>query len=208
MIQKTVVILANSIKHHQHCVAGKCIETKQWIRPVSTMEGAELSHNQSLYHNQYGKFIVKPMQKIEMYFHSVAPLVNQPENHLINEQQWQQKYKLKDHELPLYLDHPENIWGESDRVSYAEIVQNHITITQSLYLIQVENLRLYVNQYEKRRANFLYNSVAYDLAVTDPNFDKQVSEDYEGMGILCISLGEEYQGSCFKLVATVFLRSC
>ncbi len=204
MITKTIVILANSIKHNEHCVAGKCIETKQWIRPVSTMEGAELNREQSTFHNIHGNYMVKPMQKIEMYFHSVAPLVNQPENHLINDQQWQQKYKIKEHELSQYLDHPENIWGETDRVSYVEIVQNHLTIPQSLYLIQVENLRLYINEYQKRRANFLYNGVTYDLAVTDPNFDKHVSEGYEGVGILCISLGEEYQDSCFKLVATVF----
>ncbi len=28
---KTIVILANSVKHHQHCVAGKCIVTKAEI---------------------------------------------------------------------------------------------------------------------------------------------------------------------------------
>ncbi|TXL20101.1 hypothetical protein BMR03_14675 [Methylococcaceae bacterium HT2] len=204
MIKKTIVILANSVKHHQHCVAGKCIETKQWIRPVSSNEGAELSRKQSTYHNPHGDFIVRPMQKIEMYFHSVAPLINQPENYLINEEQWQQKYIIADHELPLYLDCPENIWGRSDRVSYLEITQKHITITQSLYLIQVESLKLYKDEGGRRRANFLYNDIKYDLAVTDPNFDKRVSEGNEGVGILCISLGENFRGSCFKLVATVF----
>jgi len=101
MITKTIVILANSIKHNEHCVAGKCVETKQWIRPVSTMEGAELNREQSTFHNPHGNYIVKPMQKIEMYFHSSAPLINQPENHLINEQQWQQKYTISENQLPL-----------------------------------------------------------------------------------------------------------
>lgn len=204
MINKTIVVLANSIKHHQHCVAGKCIITKEWVRPVSTMEGAELDQAQSTYHNPHGNFVVKPMQKIEMIFHSLAPLINQPENHLISEQQWQQRYRISEHELSLYLDHPMDIWGQGDRVNYEGIVQKKIKIPQSLYLVQVCNLVLYKNEYEKRRAKFLYNEVSYDLAVTDPSFDKRLSEGNAGMGILCISLGEEYQGSCFKLVATVF----
>ena len=28
-MNKTIVILANSVKHGKHCVAGKCIDTKQ-----------------------------------------------------------------------------------------------------------------------------------------------------------------------------------
>lgn len=38
---------ANFIKHGQHCVAGKCVNTGKWIRPVSNQQGAELSHEQA-----------------------------------------------------------------------------------------------------------------------------------------------------------------
>ncbi|MDE1239946.1 dual OB domain-containing protein [Vibrio aestuarianus] len=36
---RTVVVLADSYKHGEHCIAGKCVQTGQWIRPVSTPKG-------------------------------------------------------------------------------------------------------------------------------------------------------------------------
>lgn len=204
MINKTIVVLANSVKHHQHCVAGKCLSSGQWVRPVSTSEGAELTHDQSTYTNPHGSYIVKPKQKIEMVFASFVPLINQPENFLITDQRWIQQYKIDDNELSGFLDNPENLWGHGNRVNYLDITQNRITITDSLYLVQVENLRLYKNEYDKRRANFIYNGTSYDLPVTDPHFNKKASEIDGVLGILCVSLGEEYQGSCYKLVATIF----
>lgn len=204
MISKTIVILANSVKHNQHCVAGKCLSSGQWVRPVSTPEGAELTHDQSTYTNPHGHYIVKPKQKIEMVLASSVPLINQPENFLISDQRWVQRYKIDDNELTGFLDNPVNIWGESNSVDYLDITQNRIIIDQSLYLVQVDSLQLYKNKYDKRKAKFIYNSTSYDLPVTDPNFDQKVNEIDDVLGILCISLGEEYQGSCYKLVATIF----
>lgn len=204
MINKTIVILANSVKHHLHCVAGKCLSSGQWVRPVSTTEGAELTHDQSTYSNPHGSYIVKPKQKIKMVFASAVPLINQPENFLISDQRWIQQYNIDDNELSGFLDNPENLWGHGNRVNYLDITQNRIIITDSLYLVQTENLRLYKTKYEKRRASFIYNGVAYDLPVTDPHFNKKASEIDDVLGILCVSLGEEYQGSCYKLVATIF----
>ena len=37
-----IVILAKSVKHGNHCVAGKCVRSKRWYRPVSTIDGEEL----------------------------------------------------------------------------------------------------------------------------------------------------------------------
>jgi len=204
MVKKTIVILANSVKHHQHCVAGKCLSSRQWVRPVSTLEGAELTRDQSTYTNPHGNFIVKPKQKIEMDLVSPVPLINQPENFLISGQRWVQRYKIDDNELTGFLDNPVNLWGERNSVNYLDITQNRITIDQSLYLIQTDSLRLYKNEYDKRRASFVYNGTSYDLPVTDPNFDQKTNEIDDVLGILCLSLGEEYKGSCYKLVATIF----
>jgi hypothetical protein len=68
MTQAEIIVLANSVKHGQHCVAGKCINTGNWVRPVSNANGAELSHEQAKYQNPYGTFGVKPLQKIRMGF--------------------------------------------------------------------------------------------------------------------------------------------
>lgn len=204
MTQAELVILANSVKHGQHCVAGKCINTGKWIRPVSNEQGAELNHEQAKYQNPYGTYGVKPLQKIRMGFLRHVPLPHQPENYLIDGNVWKQNYAIGIEKLPLYLDEPDDLWGEGNRVQHAQVALGLYNVTQSLYLVQVKNLKLYYSNEGKRRASFTYNGINYDLAATDPKFDEIVREQREVRGILCISLGEEYQGYCYKLVATIF----
>ncbi|BDS30907.1 hypothetical protein KAM479c_26310 (plasmid) [Aeromonas caviae] len=99
---------------------------------------------------------------------------------------------------------PWDLWGNGNRVEYAQITNGRYTISQSLYLVQVEELELYHTDDGKRKAAFIYNDIHYELAVTDPMFDEIVTEDRDIQGILCVSLGEEYLGYCYKLVAAIF----
>ncbi|RIZ68854.1 MAG: hypothetical protein D0528_06305 [Methylococcales bacterium] len=204
MAKKTIVVLANSIKHSQHCVAGKCINTKEWIRLVSDKFGAELTHQQARYQNPYGTYLVKPMQKTVVGLDQHVPLIHQPENHIIDGSIWQQQYNIDDTGLHNYLETPNDLWGSGDHILYSDITNGYITIVQSLYLVKVNNLNIYKNQYDKRRASFNYNNQNYDFAVTDPNFDSIVNNGVALKNILCLSLGEEYKGNCYKLVATIF----
>ena len=50
-MRKLIVVFANSVKHGKHCVAGKEVQTKKWIRPVSNVDGAELDDHQCKYGN-------------------------------------------------------------------------------------------------------------------------------------------------------------
>ncbi len=204
MTQVEVVVLANSVKHSQHCVAGKCVQTGRWIRPVSNAQGAELSHDQAKYQNPYGVYAVKPLQKIKMGFSGYVPLSHQPENFLIDGSLWTQNFSIGIAELPNYLDYPADLWGDGNRVQHALISSGIYNVAQSLYLVKVDELSLYTTGEGKRRASFTYKKIDYDLAVTDPKFDEIVRDQNEVLDILCISLGEEYQGYCYKLVATIF----
>ena len=203
----TIVIFANSVKHGRHCVAGKLVNSHQWIRPVSDMEGAELSDQQCLYENPHGRFKVKPLQKIEMNLSRHAPLISQPENYLISDEIWQQRYRIESNEISSYLDTPDDLWGAGNRVNYAQIDSRIINIDQSLYLIQASNLRL-TKVDNRRRASFSYAGINYNLPVTDPNFEQQLTEP-DNQQILCVSLGEKYDPSggnnysCYKIVATI-----
>jgi hypothetical protein len=204
----TVVILAKSVKKGMHCVAGKEVNSRKWIRPVSSVEGAELSDQQCMYVNPYGRYKAKPLQKIEMNFSRPVPLVNQPENFLVSDQYWLQKYKIDAADLSCFLDTPDDLWGMGNRVSYAQIEGGAIKIQQSLYLIQADNLQLKMID-GKRRAIFNYADINYNLPVTDPNFENRLSNP-DNRGILCISLGEKFDPyggenySCYKIVASIF----
>jgi hypothetical protein len=211
-MEKTIVIFANSVKHHQHCVAGKDIITKEWIRPVGDENGCELQDEQTKYKNKYGKYFAKPLQKMKIKFVKKSPLLNQPENHIVSDDIWIQNYKIDHSEIVNYLDSPPNLWidniSPNDRVDYQLIQKQTIKITQSLYLIQVKKIHIYwkdrsnFEQNPQRRGIFEYNQVTYDLPLTDPNFSEFEEQDLENK-FLCISLGEEFNGYCYKLIASI-----
>jgi len=209
MSQYEVVVLANSIKNNQHCVAGKLVSNGQWVRPVSNELGGELSDAQARIQNPHGTFKVKPLQKVMIGLATHAPLINQPENYVVDGSTWRQNYRVAANDLVNYIDKPSDIWGMSDRVDYAKIQSGEINVGQSLFLLSVTNLRLFMSNNSKRRASFTYNNHQYEFAATDPNFDGLINNQTELENIICVSLAEPlelYSGEtfCFKIVASIF----
>nr|VFK61072.1 MAG: hypothetical protein BECKUNK1418G_GA0071005_101532 [Candidatus Kentron sp. UNK]VFK69570.1 MAG: hypothetical protein BECKUNK1418H_GA0071006_10166 [Candidatus Kentron sp. UNK] len=204
-MKKVIVVFANSVKHRKHCVAGKDIETGKWIRPVADANGKELKKKQCMVINPYGEFMVNPLQKVEIELVKSSPLPNQPENFIVGGAQWVQRYNIKAHEVDDYLDEPEMLWETGDRVAYSEIESGAIRITQSLYLVKIDNLRIYKNDRNKRRASFSYKGNHYDLPVTVPHSYRQLQTP-QHQSILCVSLGEKFNGFCYKIVAAIYGR--
>ena len=207
-MKKVIVVFANSVKHGKHCVAGKDVRTGNWIRPVSDLTGAELNDDQCKCTNPYGKYMVKPLQKVEIEVVAHSPLPNQPENYLVGSSEWTQQYKIEPSEVVNYLDNPETLWGVGNSIALSDIENTTVQILQSLYLVKVNNLTLYTTPHNKRRANFSYRGTAYDLPVTDPKFDSLL-QNPQHQSILCVSLGEKFipesseEYLCYKIVATI-----
>jgi len=211
MCKKTIVIFAKSIKHGKYCVAGKDISSKEWIRVVSSTQGAELSSEQTKCTNptqqSNGKnpYHSKLLYKIEIEFLYHSPLSNQPENYVVSNNVWQHKYAIQPSEIKSYLDTPESLWGDEDKVEFSQIQNGNVNISQSLYLIEVSELKLFKNDHDKRRASFSYQGIEYELPVTDPNFDSILQEGALNLkNILCVSLGEEFNGFCYKIIAAIY----
>lgn len=200
-MSSTVVIFANSIKHGKHCVAGKLMGDKRWIRLVADERGAELGHEEAKCTNPFGRYSVKPLQKIEMDIIEHVPLVHQPENY-VSDGGWVQRYKIEHNDLVSYLDCPETLWGLENRISAVDILIGHVVIDQSLYLVKVENLELLVDG-TKRKARFSFNGNSYYLPVTDPSFDDLIAGTRAHHNYICVSLGEDYEGYHYKIVATI-----
>lgn len=208
---KEIVVFANSVKHKSSCIAGKYINSQKWVRPVYDNDGAEIPVNQTKILNQKTNKIwdLKVLQKIKIDISHSAPLKHQPENWVINKNQWTDHYKISLDDISNYLDYPESLWGNGNCVSYHDINENKITIDSSLYLIKVENIKLYIVEKEgkkKGRASFIYNEIKYDLAVTGREFFPIIGNNNEFLlekAILCISLGEVYRDYCYKLVASI-----
>ena len=196
-MKKEIVVFANSVRSKEHCVAGKEIESKQWIRPVSP-EGGEISTAKCTVSG--GKDPVRPLQKIEIDV--VGPytsIKSQPDNWLIGKDRWEHIGEITRGEIGPYLDAPDTLWGTGDRVPYSEIEDGNMTIEQSLYLVKVSDLRLYPRTlYSGKiqiRASFSYKRDRYDLSLTDPCFKEHPNwPHYQEEGVLCVSLaGEKFE---------------
>jgi hypothetical protein len=180
--------------------------TKQWVRLVGGAHGAALTLEQMVYTNSFGSYKVKPLLRITMNIGQHVPLQFQPENYIFLPD-WVQMpgYSVKPHELSMYADAPpDNLWGLGDRVADTAIRTGIFEVQQSLYLLKVDDLALHRREDGKQRVIFTYNEIEYDLSGTDPNYDSYEDGRLVPNGYLCISLGEEFHGYHYKIVATIF----
>lgn len=209
---KEIIVFANSVKHGNSCVAGKCTTTNEWIRPVNNSAGSEIPESQTKILNERKgtTWPLRTLQKIRINTSQHAPLTNhQPENYIITQDQWTDHFKISLQDVDAYLDTPNDLWGEGNRVDYALMQNNQVTIHHSLYLIRVGKLYLYKELRDgttKRRAKFLYNGIDYNFAVTAREFDYLIGQNQEVTLInatICISLGENHNGYCYKLIASI-----
>jgi hypothetical protein len=103
----------------------------------------------------------------------------------------------------------------NDRVPEEIVVENAIP---SLYLIRPENLTILVTDdlYGRKKVNarFTYREVSYLLSVTDMVIEREYLMKPQGEYpqnskkiYLTISLGEPFNGFCYKLVAAVMIHN-
>jgi hypothetical protein len=122
-------------------------------------------------------------------------------------------------DIQAWLDNPENLWGLGQS-SYAGL-NNRVAVGQeedgaSLYLVSAERLRLlvgrkapeYPNSKRAVRGEFIYRGATYRMDVTDPVVERNFLARDDGQyvipsPVLCISLGDPYQGYYYKLIAAV-----
>lgn len=157
------------------------------------------------------KWPLKTLQKVRINLSEHAPLANhQPENYIITHgDQWTDHFKISVADADNYLDNPDDLWGDDSRVNYELIKNQEVKVSNSLYLIKLKKLELYKELRDgeiKRRAKFLYNHINYDFAVTAREFDDLIRQDQKvtlNNVIICTSLGESYNGYCYKLVASI-----
>jgi len=217
---KTIACLANSRKLSGRCVAGKEIsatcQVGAWIRPVSSRPKQELQPNERRYVNATEPQL---LDKIEISFEAPVPHEYQVENHLIDPAvSWVKTGTITWNDLDtavdpfnasLWIDGHSSYNGVNDRIPYAQAQP----LPSSLKLIEPENLIVTVamegiNPKSTPRAHFSLSGKNYAFKVTDPVaaacYLSQGEGDYEvGAARLCISIGEPFEGYCYKLVAGI-----
>lgn len=221
---KTLICLANSRKTTGRCIAG--IEIREsglgnWVRPVSSRPSGELSEEDRRFEN--GKD-PKILDVIRVPMKNPSNHEFQNENHTIDDRYyWSLERESNIAEIePMIIDQNTTPWkqgessynGTNDRIRITEIPK----IKHSLRLIRVEDLTICIavegaefgNGKRKVRGQFSHSGRPYLLSVTDPIIERQYFAGTNGNfligeAVLCLSLGEPYQGYIYKLIAAVIL---
>lgn len=204
------------------CVAGIRLDGGGWIRPVSGSTGGELSPRQ--YRLADGSDAAL-LDVVRVYVQQPRPSSFQAENWLLAPKAWDLIARPMPAEYieklyPFVASGPELFGNTDDRL--AEDLAGARAVASSLVLVNPQNLSWNVTVTMKGkqqvRALFALGGVHYNLVVTDPEIERCFSQRQQGTyglqaaGIdpsegvlLTISLGEPFQGCCYKLVAGVVI---
>ncbi len=219
---KQIVCLANSRKLAGRCIAGREWTTESgagsWIRPVSERDNGEVSEYERQYEDGSDPQVLDIVQIPVL---EPRPDDFQTENWLLDDKlYWQRVGRLSQFDLPKLTDPIGPLWvdgyhtynGRNDKMTLESAKEEN----NSLRLIQVSRLTLSVfapgeafgNTKRRVQGRFNHAGNRYALWVTDPGYERaylaKLNGTYElGECYLTISLGEPYQGDCYKLIAAI-----
>ncbi|MGP2360287.1 dual OB domain-containing protein [Acinetobacter junii] len=237
-----LLTLAKSFKVGGRCIAGKLIDfnsdkssinkINQWIRPIPDGTNPTASVPNNFCTLQNGDPL-KNLDIIEINLIQTSNAQGQPENHFFDSSKvWRKVGKLNAETVFQLVENPHNLWLDpncsSDRCTQSFINKG---VQQSLYLIQVTDLRITLskelNEYDnevkfKTLASFNFGNHKYDnLSITCPAIRKIHKNQYPEPGkppkvlplrngddyVLCISLGPLFNNYHYKFVAAIFDRT-
>lgn len=219
-MKKYFICLANSKKYGERCIAGiEVIKNEvsgytivkkdgkpKWIRPVSGEEHGQVSAD--LVGN------INLLDIVEINETEEAPNGYQSENIKFESSTLKVVGKIKNSSthLDLLSDNQQlNLFGNKGKALPLDTIA---TTSTSLTLIKVQNAIVNIRREygkEQYRLSFSFNSANYDLPITDVVFlEKCVKSDSISIGealpndiYIAVSLGVEYEGWHYKLVAGV-----
>lgn len=220
-VHKRIVCLANSRKLNGRCIAGRELLGRgpgSWIRPVSAREHEEVSEYERQYEDGSDPQV---LDIFDVSLLEPRPNPYQPENWLLDpEQYWARVDRFPSADLDRLVDRPGTLWlngshtynGRNDQIP----IDLATDANSSIRLIRVDEMQLKVfapgeafgNSKRRVQARFRWGGDEYWLWVTDPIVERaylgRQDGDY-GMGrhYLTVSVGEPYNGFCYKLVAAV-----
>ena len=221
-VVKRILCLANSRKLQGRCIAGLELDKGTfigWIRPISSRLNEEINESERKYQNGSEPRV---LDLISIPFINARPKGHQQENWLLDPRYyWSKVGDIKPSDLKSLVDTSGSLWkngnstynGMNDYLT----VEEAAAVSGSLKLILLsQGLKFRVwspgeafgDAKRRVQANFGFNGVSYSLWVTDPIMESlylaQPDGEYAlGPSYLTISLGEQLNGRCYKLVAAI-----
>lgn len=205
-----MVVLTESSKFKNYCVAGIDINTGEWIRLVS---GDEIIHGAltDVDISYVNGDTCKILDVVNVQYIKKLPTVVQPENILIDTEVYFERERSATIEEVISLHPLENkkyIFG----TKYNSIKESYLEGEgYSLMLINSKNLKFNFQENNdsdwKLKVDFDYNGIRYEnMSVTDPEYygikEGTLIED----AYMVVSMGEPFKEKCYKFVAKIFKK--
>ncbi|MFI1679080.1 dual OB domain-containing protein [Streptomyces sp. NPDC020607] len=219
-VTKELVCLANSRKHLGRCIAGIDIESESWVRPVSSRQTHEVSAPERQYRDGAEPRI---LDVVSMRLLRPKRFGFQTENWVLDpNSQWVKLGRIRWADLCRLEQKPKRLWLNSDDSTRKGLndrvpVEQKFALMNSLKLIRVSTVTIEVdrpfdaNKELEVRAKFRHAGSTYILKVTDALYE----EKFRALGVgsyclsesfLTVSLGEEFKGYLYKMVAAIIER--
>jgi hypothetical protein len=219
-----IICLANSRKLSGRCIAGLRTDGKGWIRPVSdSPDGTLFLSDYTLKDGSEAGVL----DVIRIKFTKARPDIYQPENWVISNTAWELVERPASSEYQqifrsFIVQGSDLFCDQSDRICVKVLLE--APAKSSLALVVPDKIDWIVTKNIKgrRQVRALFNmgGAYYNLGITDPLLEQHLSKQPLGnysvnsIGLkkndkllLTISLGEPFQGDCYKLVTSVlFLK--
>lgn len=214
-MNKDIVILTKSRKHGNYCVAGKDINTGEWIRLISEDESIHNAVRPSdlIYHNRKEANVLDVVNVDIKEIGEGSKTWYQPENYILNNRMYLIKLGEQDFNyLDGITDNVEDIFFNTSNYISKTNLEDVEEDTYSLILIEPDVVKIKRKNEHTLWANVKYNNTWYNsLTITDGYFTRKhynnISSDNSGTNFynikLVISLGEEYNGNHYKLIASI-----
>lgn len=219
MSQFEIVCIANSRKLGGRCVAGVTLDG-QWVRPVRAGGDGELHRPDYVLDNGAE---VAALDVVLMELGDHVPEPHQPENWLLASSRWQFVGHLAGDEANALLRRvaapgPSILTNRTDRLAWKHI--EAMPLRTSLAIVEPDRLRWFITTSARgtrqTRAKFRFVDEEYDLSISDPAWERRLGHLAAGIHrltagglngdesiFLTVSLSEPFQGSCFKLIASI-----
>ena len=218
MTRTRLVVLANSWKHSDWCIAGIDLNTGAWVRPVTTLEDGR---------------VPKSAMKLDGYFPKLLDIIELPlaptgpdygfekENRTILPGQWAHEGKMRPADLQPYAKSADYcILHNAENLVSLDVLQGKpLEERHSLQLIHATDFRV---RSAKKRTNgettwqgvFTSNRQVFATRITDPVFVGKLTAGYKPKSncLLTMSLSMPYKPpewdaerppACWKLIAGV-----
>ncbi|NUR19244.1 MAG: hypothetical protein HOQ12_06895 [Gemmatimonadaceae bacterium] len=215
--KKTLICLANSRKESGRCVAGLELNGSAlggWIRPVSKREKEELSIDDRRYDDGSD---ISVLDIVRITFLRQKPHSCQRENHLIDDSvSWERIGRAKPASLLPAAHQDGTLWingyssfnGTNDRIRLTDA--DKLSTSLTLVAPMTSTFQVLKGLSKRQvRLDFKHAGAPYCLAVTDTKLEAAYLAKPDGryplttQALVCVSIGEEYNGYRYKLAAAV-----